>query len=184
MKPEYPCCCFQVKGREVQQTISKSWENMDEVNIILMIVRLLMFEYGMKAADIGIITPYSAQQMLLMKEMTKVDEKIEINSVDAFQGREKEVIIFSSVRSNPENNIGFLADQRRLNVTMTRAKRCFIMVGNIMSLGTQRTWVRVGQWYSDKGLIYNGNSIVKNLNDIQRMQFVPAESAEEASEEQ
>ena len=108
MKPQYPCCCFNVNGRENMQTISKSWENMDEVNIVLMDVRQLMFEYGMKARDIGIITPYSAQQTLLMKEMTKVDENIEINSVDAFQGREKEVIIFSSVRSNTANNIGFL----------------------------------------------------------------------------
>lgn len=157
---------------------------MDEVNTILIIVRQLMFEYKMKATDIGIITPYSAQMMLLMKEMARVDEKIEINSVDAFQGREKEVIIFSSVRSNPENNIGFLSDPRRLNVTITRAKRCFIMVGNIMCLGVQRLWAQVGQWYGDRELIYNGDSIVKSFSNVERLAFVPAKGGDEESDEQ
>jgi superfamily I DNA and/or RNA helicase len=61
-------------------------------------------------------------------------EKIEIDTVDSFQGRDKEIIFYSFVRSNPEYKIGFLNEMRRLNVTITRAKRLLIMVGDSQTL--------------------------------------------------
>lgn len=106
----------------------------------------------MKASDIGIIAPYVAQISLLTRLFTidatykrRFDSvlgqnraadllNIEIKTVDGFEGREKDVVIFSTVRNNPTGHIGFLADRRRLNVGLTRAKRGLFIVGSISTL--------------------------------------------------
>ncbi len=83
---------------------------------------------GLKGQQIAVITPYSAQVRLLREALN--DPEIEIDSVDGFQGREKEAVIVSLVRSNREGDIGFLADIRRMNVALTRARRKLIVIGD------------------------------------------------------
>jgi len=99
--------------------------------------------------DLGIITPYKAQikcikdaiyERFLSRgnlnraQIENILGKIEIDTVDSFQGRDKEIILYSFVRSNKECRIGFLDELRRLNVTITRAKRLIIMVGDSYTL--------------------------------------------------
>jgi superfamily I DNA and/or RNA helicase len=81
---------------------------------------------------IAVMAPYAAQVRLL-RERLKVSG-VEIDSVDGFQGREKEAIVISLVRSNPEGEVGFLADIRRMNVAMTRARRLLLIVGDSATL--------------------------------------------------
>lgn len=83
---------------------------------------------------IGIISPYSAQVSLLKKLINKSYPMIEISTVDGFQGREKEVIIVSLVRSNEKFEVGFLKEERRLNVAMSRPKKQLCVIGNMEML--------------------------------------------------
>ena len=84
---------------------------------------------GLKDADIGIITPYNAQATLIRKSLRENDGEgtnksfCEVSTVDGFQGREKEVIIISMVRSNFKGEVGFLSNERRMNVAVTRARK-------------------------------------------------------------
>ena len=82
------------------------------------------------ATEIAILTPYTRQREPLQKALPKYT----VSSIDGFQGREADIIIFVTTRSNPHNDIGFLKDLRRLNVAMTRAKAGVIVVGNISTL--------------------------------------------------
>ncbi len=118
---------FDTKWEENRNKETHSIYNEKEAETIKNIVKDLECIWK---ENIWIISPYRAQVNLLKK---KIDD-VEINTVDGFQWKEKTLIIISFVRSNPDWNIGFLKDKRRLNVAITRAKSWLICVGNIESL--------------------------------------------------
>ncbi len=95
----------------------------------------------MPAEDIALIAPYSAQVRLLREKVTQPG--LEIDSVDGFQGREKEVVVLSLVRSNTEGDVGFLADVRRMNVALTRARRKLIIIGDSATLSCHPFYERL-----------------------------------------
>ncbi|MCB0010173.1 MAG: hypothetical protein KDE04_27095, partial [Anaerolineales bacterium] len=70
-------------------------------------------------------------------------DEIEVNSIDGFQGREKEVILLSLVRANQEGQIGFLAETRRLNVALTRARRRLIVIGDSATITAEPFYGRL-----------------------------------------
>jgi regulator of nonsense transcripts 1 len=80
-------------------------------------------------------------------------QDLEIRSVDGFQGREKEVIVFSAVRSNAAGRVGFLADARRLNVALTRARRGLVVVGDSDTVSRDGTWAAWLAWARRKGVV-------------------------------
>ncbi|ETO06421.1 regulator of nonsense transcripts [Reticulomyxa filosa] len=108
------------------------------------------FPSDFSTCSIGIITPYKQQQKqiqtLIQKSNLEGGKNIEIQTVDFYQGREKDIIVFSCVRAAKflfvllENGIGFLSDIRRLNVAITRAKFSLWIVGNSAALETNSDW--------------------------------------------
>lgn len=133
---------------ERQRRGSESRENPLEAKIVSKIVEKLL-ESGVKAEMIGVITPYDDQRDLIS---LNVPEEVEVKTVDGYQGREKEVIILSFVRSNKVGEIGFLKDLRRLNVSLTRAKRKLIMIGDSSTLSSHETYKRLIEHVREKGL--------------------------------
>ena len=134
-------------NREMHLKDSKSIINGLEADISVSIAQDYL-NAGAGEDDIGIISPY-ADQVKLIQEKTPV----EVKTVDGFQGREKEIIIISTVRSNPHGNIGFLKDLRRLNVAITRAKRKLIIIGNANTLITNPTYARLIEFVESENLL-------------------------------
>ncbi|KAH8694895.1 putative DNA helicase [Talaromyces proteolyticus] len=89
-----------------------------------------LIDAGVKPEDIAVVTPYNAQVALIAQSLKEKYPRIEIGSVDGFQGREKEAIVVSLVRSNDKREVGFLGEKRRLNVAMTRPKRHLCVCGD------------------------------------------------------
>lgn len=131
------------KNGEKKLKDSKSIINLAEAETTLEIVDFYQ-KLGIDDKDIGIISPY-ADQVSLLKNKTD----IEVKTVDGFQGREKEIIIISTVRSNDKGKIGFLSDLRRLNVALTRAKRKLIIIGNKETLKTNPTYERLIEYANE-----------------------------------
>ncbi|KAF8305833.1 P-loop containing nucleoside triphosphate hydrolase protein, partial [Clavulina sp. PMI_390] len=132
---------------------ARSTMNANEAEIVCRIIEdLLLQNPNLMGKDIGVIAPYVAQIKLLTTMLREDPERratfedvlgkyralevplVEVKTVDGFEGREKDVIIFSTVRSNAAGQIGFLADRRRLNVGLTRARRGLFVLGNAQTL--------------------------------------------------
>jgi AAA domain len=86
-------------------------------------------------------------------------DSIEVRSVDGYQGREKQVIVLSAVRSNARGSVGFLSDWRRLNVAITRAKRGVVIVGDPRTLRNDPHWSAYMQWCKGHGVIVSAESL-------------------------
>ena len=100
----------------------------------VLIKHLDAFEERHGHMEIGVISPYRAQVELL-RERLQSRRNITIQTVDGFQGQERDVVYISLVRSNEEGNIGFLKDHRRMNVAMTRARKKLVMIGDSATIG-------------------------------------------------
>ena len=113
-----------------------------------------LLKYGVEAKNIAVLTPYSKQVTLIKNLMSQADvEMSEISTVDGIQGREKECILISMVRSNPGREIGFLKDWRRMNVAITRARRMLIVVGDSDCVTSDPKISNLVEWIGTHGSI-------------------------------
>ncbi len=120
--------------------------NRQEAELVRRKVQELM-DAGLSAGDVAVIAPYAAQVRLLRERLAVPG--LEIDSVDGFQGREKEAVVISLVRSNPRGEIGFLGDLRRMNVAMTRAKRKLVVVGDSATLAGHPFYQRMIEYFEE-----------------------------------
>ena len=140
----------------------RSYSNAAEAEQVMKTLEILSKDYSFNEQEqtIGIVSPYSSQVILLKKLLEdssladEFKELVEINSVDGYQGRERDVIILSTVRSNRKHNVGFLSDWRRMNVAITRAKSGLIVVGDVDTLVNGDVhWRAFIDWCSSIGCV-------------------------------
>lgn len=144
---------------EAQDPETLSRYNDEEAQLLIRQLERLIRKIGMEdwTHTIGIITPYSAQVERLAKlaeaseEISVLARYITINTVDAFQGQERDIIAISFVRSNEKGEVGFLSDIRRTNVAMTRARKKLLMVGDSATLGTHPFYLELLEYAQQKG---------------------------------
>uniref|UniRef100_A0A8C2A9K4 RNA helicase n=1 Tax=Cyprinus carpio TaxID=7962 RepID=A0A8C2A9K4_CYPCA len=172
-KKGFPVMFHGVMGKDDREANSPSFFNVTEIEVIVSYLNKLMQTQGKKglpklsANDIGIITPYRKQVEKIRKALNTVAElnkwkEIKVGSVEEFQGQERRVIIVSTVRSSvnyvkmdQDFNIGFLSNEKRFNVAMTRAKALLVVVGNPVILSKDPTWQRFIR-YCELGQGYTG----------------------------
>ncbi|MBA4057541.1 MAG: IGHMBP2 family helicase, partial [Marivirga sp.] len=156
---------------EQQDKETLSRYNEEEAQLLISRVENLIDEIGLdewmdRNLTLGIITPYRAQVDYLHKlaEASAIIEPlhrlITINTVDAFQGQERDVIAISFVRSNDKSEVGFLGDIRRTNVAMTRARKKLIMTGDSATLGSHPFYVELLDYVQQRGYYKSAFEIV------------------------
>ena len=152
-----PLSFINVKG--ITQKNVKSSYNMEEVEQVMSCFQLID-----DSMSVGIISPYKEQVHRIKSALKKKkwDYGVEVNSVDGFQGKEKDIIILSCVKSMDEKMnlapLGFLVDQRRLNVAITRAKYALIIIGNRDTLMQNSIWRNYIKFIEKKGHYYSYES--------------------------
>lgn len=141
-------------GCDMQEQSEEDGEsrfNREEAAVTMKHVERLL-KYGVRPQDIGVITPYAAQVNLLRELRAAANQPlIEISTVDGFQGREKEAIVISAVRSNDRREVGFLAESRRMNVAVTRARRHCALVLDSDTVRSEPFLDRLVTYFEDHG---------------------------------
>jgi superfamily I DNA and/or RNA helicase len=142
-----------------KETLSRF--NHEEAQVLISQVEKLAEEVGIdewleQKITLAIITPYRAQVDYIVKLtdasgiLAPIRTLIAINTVDAFQGQERDVIAISFVRSNDKGEVGFLGDIRRTNVAMTRARKKLIMIGDSATLGSHPFYLELIEYVQQK----------------------------------
>ena len=164
-----PMFFYSIAGMEEISASGTSYLNRTEASYVEKIVTHLL-RMGVTPAQIGVITPYDGQKKYVSEYMRRsgclassLYESIEVASVDAFQGREKDFILVSCVRASDSQGIGFLSDPRRLNVALTRARLGLILLGNPRVLSKNPLWAALLLHFKEYDALVEGP-----LNNLQQ----------------
>lgn len=161
----YPVLFHHVEGREQSSKGSASKYNDLEADVLSSLVEVVLgADPYLQPSDVAIIAPYAEQVKAISRRVQR--KSVEVSSVDAYQGRQKDVILISTTRSNDYNNLGFVADWRRLNVALTRAKRLVVVVGHAPTLAADSgIWRPFLTWVKEKAFVTpSSRRILTRLN--------------------
>ncbi|XP_057673165.1 putative helicase mov-10-B.1 [Corythoichthys intestinalis] len=160
VKQDFPVIFHGVTGINEREASSPSFFNRAEIQVLMDYVEKLLQtggKNGLAPKDIGIIAPYRKQVQKIHQALNKIQKKfrfsdmsaLKVGSVEEFQGQERRVILVSTVRSSLDYtdfdkcfNLGFVGNEKRFNVAMTRAQALLIVVGNPTVLSTEDSWKR------------------------------------------
>uniref|UniRef100_A0A8I5NMN5 5'-3' DNA helicase ZGRF1 n=2 Tax=Papio anubis TaxID=9555 RepID=A0A8I5NMN5_PAPAN len=166
-------CFYNVKGLE-QIERDNSFHNVAEATFTLKLIQSLIAS-GIAGSMIGVITLYKSQMYKLCHLLSAVDfghpdiKTVQVSTVDAFQGAEKEIIILSCVRTR---QVGFIDSEKRMNVALTRGKRHLLIVGHLACLRKNRLWGRVIQHCEGrKDGLQDANQYEPQLNHLLKDYF-------------
>ncbi|KAI8467101.1 MAG: P-loop containing nucleoside triphosphate hydrolase protein [Monoraphidium minutum] len=160
--PDKPMMFWSQLGAEEISASGTSYLNRTEAtNVEKLLTRFL--QCGVNPHQLGVITPYEGQRAHVTSTLVRqgplrqdLYRAVEVSSVDAFQGREKDYIIVSCVRSNEAGGIGFLGDPRRLNVALTRARYGLVLLGNPRVLARSPLWGALLAHFKEQELLVEG----------------------------
>jgi len=160
--PETPMMFYATMGSEEIASSGTSYLNRTEAAHVEKVVTQLI-RSGVSPDVIGVVTPYEGQRAYICQYLqyqgalrSQIYEELEVASVDSFQGREKDYIVMTCVRSSEHHGIGFLNDPRRLNVALTRAKYGVVVIGNPKVLSKHQLWHHLLVHYRDKNVLVEG----------------------------
>ncbi|GAV89382.1 UPF1_Zn_bind domain-containing protein/AAA_11 domain-containing protein/AAA_12 domain-containing protein [Cephalotus follicularis] len=174
--PNRPMFFYVQMGQEEISASGTSYLNRTEAANVEKIVTSFL-RSGVVPSQIGVITPYEGQRAYIVNYMSRngalrqqLYKEIEVASVDSFQGREKDYIILSCVRSNEHQGIGFLNDPRRLNVALTRARYGIVILGNPKVLSKQPLWNGLLTHYKEHECLVEGplNNLKQSMVQFQK----------------
>jgi len=153
-----------IKNHE-EKKVGSSYQNLVEAEAIKSILAKLETDLASQnlRRTVGVITGYMGQKRLLRQQLGRISDSwphlsVEINTVDAYQGQEKDYIVYSVVRSNSNNKIGFLQDKRRLNVALSRARELLIIIGDTETVEFANTSGRDNPFYKVLNFIKDHNA--------------------------
>ncbi|XP_062937644.1 probable helicase senataxin isoform X4 [Cynocephalus volans] len=195
--PFQPYLVFDV-GDGSERRENDSFVNVQEIKLVMEIIKLIKDKRReVSFRNIGIITHYKAQKTLIQKDLDKeFDRKgpAEVDTVDGFQGRQKDCVIVTCVRANAmQGSIGFLASLQRLNVAITRAKYSLFILGHLRTLMENQHWNQLIQDAQKRGAIiktcdknyrHDAMKILKLKPVLQRSLTHPSAVAPEVSRPQ
>eukprot|EP01027_Heterolobosea_sp_BB2_P017330 GEZU01024570.1.p1 GENE.GEZU01024570.1~~GEZU01024570.1.p1 ORF type:complete len:1077 (+),score=269.79 GEZU01024570.1:179-3232(+) len=174
--PSKPMFFYNAIGQEEYSASGTSYLNRTEAAMVEKVATYLL-KCGVTPSQMGIITPYEGQRAYCVSYMMRngpfgpnLYRDIEVASVDSFQGREKEFIILTCVRSNEHQGIGFLNDPRRLNVALTRARSGLIIIGNAKVLSKQPLWNNLLVHFKENNCVVEGplNNLKQSMVQFQK----------------
>uniref|UniRef100_A0A0D9R9N5 DNA-binding protein SMUBP-2 n=1 Tax=Chlorocebus sabaeus TaxID=60711 RepID=A0A0D9R9N5_CHLSB len=158
---------------ELEEEDEQSKGNPGEVRLVSLHIQALV-DAGVPARDIAVVSPYNLQVDLLRQSLVHRHPELEIKSVDGFQGREKEAVILSFVRSNRKGEVGFLAEDRRINVAVTRARRHVAVICDSRTVNNHAFLKALVEYFAQHGEV---RTAFEYLDDI-----VPENYSHESSQ--
>uniref|UniRef100_A0A2K5QRK2 DNA-binding protein SMUBP-2 n=1 Tax=Cebus imitator TaxID=2715852 RepID=A0A2K5QRK2_CEBIM len=158
---------------ELEEDNEQSKGNPGEVRLLSLHIQALV-DAGVPARDIAVVSPYNLQVDLLRQSLAHRHPELEIKSVDGFQGREKEAVILSFVRSNRKGEVGFLAEDRRINVAITRARRHVAVICDSRTVNNHAFLKTLVEYFTQHGEV---RTAFEYLDDI-----VPENYSHESSQ--